>query len=39
MEKESSCFTGGSDFQSVNQRAKTLHAACTAGRLTKAYDR
>ena len=37
--KEGNCFTGGSDFQALNQIAKTLRAAHAVGRLTKVCDR
>ena len=39
LEKEGNCFTGGPDFQALNQIAKTLRAARAVGRLTKACDR
>lgn len=37
--KEDNCFTGGNDFQALNQIAKTLCAMHAIGRLTKACDR
>jgi hypothetical protein len=37
--KEGNCFTGGTDFQALNQIAKTLRAAHAVGRLTEACDR
>ena len=37
--KEGNCFTGGTDFQALNQIAKTLRAAHAVGRLTKVCDR
>lgn len=37
--KEDNCFTGGNDFQALNQIAKTLCAVHAIGRLTKACDR
>jgi hypothetical protein len=39
IHKEGNCFTGGTDFQALNQIAKTLRAAHAVGRLTKACDR
>ncbi|PYS38644.1 MAG: hypothetical protein DMG14_16885 [Acidobacteria bacterium] len=39
IEMEGNCFTGGSDFQALNQIAKTLRAARAVGRLTKVCDR
>ena len=39
MTKEGNCFTGGTDFQALNQIAKTLRAAHAVGRLTKVCDR
>ena len=37
--KEGNCFTGGTDFQALNQIAKTLRAPHAVGRLTKVCDR
>src|SRR5206468_2350368 len=37
--KEGNCFTGGTDFQALNQIAKTLRASHAVGRLTKVCDR
>jgi hypothetical protein len=37
--KEDNCFTGGNDFQALNQTAKTLCAMHAIGRLTKACGR
>ncbi len=39
VHKEGNCFTGGTDFQALNQIAKTLRAAHAVGRLTKVCDR
>src|SRR5260370_1549225 len=39
VKKEGNCFTGGTDFQALNQIAKTLRAAHAVGRLTKVCDR
>jgi hypothetical protein len=39
IHKEGNCFTGGTDFQALNQIAKTLRAAHAVGRLTKVCDR
>src|SRR5439155_22699175 len=39
VHKEGNCFTGGTDFQVLNQIAKTLRAAHAVGRLTKVCDR
>src|SRR5712692_3643946 len=37
--KEGNCFTGGTDFQALNQIAKTLREPHAVGRLTKVCDR
>jgi hypothetical protein len=37
--KEGNCFTGGTDFQALNQIAKTLRGPHAVGRLTKVCDR
>src|SRR5438552_849824 len=39
VKKEGNCFTGGADFQALNQIAKTLRATHAVGRLTKVCDR
>ncbi len=39
MIKEGNCFTGGTDFQALNQIAKTLREPHAVGRLTKVCDR
>jgi len=39
IQKEGNCFTGGADFQALNQIAKTLRAAHAVGRLTTVCDR
>lgn len=39
VNKEGNCFTGGNDYQALDQIAKTLCAQHTIGRLTKVCDR
>jgi hypothetical protein len=39
IHKEGNCFTGGTDFQTLNQIAKTWCALHAIGRLTKVCDR